>query len=118
MIFRYFSSAPNVDPNKSDYAYDGFLVFLPTYRFALAANVTRITMICNCFFHRIPLVYTQVTMFIMFFLFFFIAEELAKLELFQNERMYLKLFYNEGIYWKLFQNEGMYWKLLQNEGMY
>ena len=55
----FFSSAHTVDPNKSDDDYNGFLAFLSTYRFALAAKLTRITMIFQCFFYpRIPLVET------------------------------------------------------------
>ena len=42
--FRYFSSAHTVDPSKSANAYNDFLAFLSTYRFALA-KVTRVTMI-------------------------------------------------------------------------
>ena len=45
MLFQYFSSAHTVDPNKNDNDYNGFLAFLSTYRFILAAKVTRIIMI-------------------------------------------------------------------------
>ena len=51
MIFQYFYSAHTVYP-KSDDGYNGFLAFLATYRFALAAKVMRVTMILQCFSFR------------------------------------------------------------------
>ena len=50
MLFQYFSSAHTVDPNKNENDYNVFLAFLCTYRFALAAKVTRITMISTFVF--------------------------------------------------------------------
>ena len=49
MLFQYFSSAYTVDPNRSEDDYNGFLAFLSTYRFDLAAKVKRITMRFQCF---------------------------------------------------------------------
>ena len=56
-VIAISSYAYTVDPNKHDNDYTGFLFFLSTYRFALAAKVTRITMIFQCYFcSRIPLI--------------------------------------------------------------
>ena len=49
VISIYSSPAHTVDPNKNDNDYNVFLAFLSAYRFALAAKVTWITMIFQCF---------------------------------------------------------------------
>ena len=50
--FRYFYSAHTVDPNNSDNDYNGFLAFISTFRFGLAAQVTKFIKIFQCFFFR------------------------------------------------------------------